>query len=264
MHQENEIPQTMKEPSPMNSIHPEFEEFRTIRAMITLYCHDHHGGGSQLCSECRHCWIMQDFGSKSVHSRRTETCANCAVHCYTRSMREKVKEVMRYSALAWPTVIDTGFLSPYGWPQESASPDGKGNYLCLCARWLWQRFQSHNSGSQPPPSSPASLKEETSGRRRELNARSLSAPCALPWITSPGVFPFLHKRDNGEGVTHLPGWKVWRSRVPSMGYYCFWFFCTLSLPFILPAFVHIIRGWYRYLPSFAIVRKAFPCKSPFS
>ena len=83
----------------MNSRYPRISrEFRTIRAMITLYCHDHHATGSSLCSECR---ALLDYAElrleKCPFQENKTTCANCAVHCYNRSMREKVKEVMRYS-----------------------------------------------------------------------------------------------------------------------------------------------------------------------
>jgi hypothetical protein len=89
----------MKEHSLMNARHPRISrEFKTIRAMITLYCRDHHATGSQLCSECR---ALLDYAElrleKCPFQENKTTCANCAVHCYTRSMRERVKEVMRYS-----------------------------------------------------------------------------------------------------------------------------------------------------------------------
>jgi len=91
----------MKEQSstPISAGHPRISrEFKTIRAMITLYCHDHHAIGSQLCPGCK---ALLDYAELRLeqcpfHEHKT-TCANCAVHCYSRSMRERVKEVMRYS-----------------------------------------------------------------------------------------------------------------------------------------------------------------------
>jgi len=83
----------------MNSTDPRISrEFKTIRAMITLYCHDHHEPGSRLCPECR---ALLDYSElrleKCPFQENKTTCANCTVHCYSRSMREKVKQVMRYS-----------------------------------------------------------------------------------------------------------------------------------------------------------------------
>ena len=89
----------MREESPMNSRHPRISrEFKTIRAMIALYCHDHHATGSQLCSECRALLNYAEVRlEKCPFQENKTTCANCAVHCYNLSMRERVKEVMRYS-----------------------------------------------------------------------------------------------------------------------------------------------------------------------
>jgi hypothetical protein len=98
LHKKKEM-QTVKEQSTRNSGHPRIaREFKTIRAMITLYCHDHHATDSKLCSECR---ALLDYAGlrleKCPFQENKTTCANCAVHCYNKAMREKVKEVMRYS-----------------------------------------------------------------------------------------------------------------------------------------------------------------------
>jgi hypothetical protein len=73
-------------------------EFRTIRAMVALYCHDHHGGRTALCGECG---ALMDYATRRldrcVFGDDKPTCANCRVHCYTASMREQVRIVMRYA-----------------------------------------------------------------------------------------------------------------------------------------------------------------------
>ena len=73
-------------------------EEKTIRAMVRLYCNDHHGTKGMVCPECKG---LMDYAlmrlEKCSFQERKTTCANCPVHCYTPEMREKVKTVMRYS-----------------------------------------------------------------------------------------------------------------------------------------------------------------------
>jgi len=73
-------------------------EERTIEAMVEIYCREQHGAGSELCSGCREL-LAYSRGrlEKCRFQEKKPTCANCPVHCYRPAMREKVKEVMRYS-----------------------------------------------------------------------------------------------------------------------------------------------------------------------
>ena len=74
-------------------------EIATIAAMVGMYCRGHHSEAAvQPCAECA--------ALLAYASRRTErcvfgdakpTCANCQVHCYTNTMRERVKAVMRWA-----------------------------------------------------------------------------------------------------------------------------------------------------------------------
>ncbi len=83
----------------MGSVHPRMRrERRTIEAMIRLYCRHHHGGGRNLCPACAELldYAFQRLDRCPFQEGKT-TCAKCPVHCYKPSMREKVREVMRYS-----------------------------------------------------------------------------------------------------------------------------------------------------------------------
>ena len=85
--------------------------------MIALYCRDHHAGddaqgaagdeegdpavasgGDGLCPECAE---LLDYArlrlEKCRYGADKPTCANCETHCYKPAMRERVREVMRYS-----------------------------------------------------------------------------------------------------------------------------------------------------------------------
>jgi len=71
-------------------------EWKTVTAMLRLYCRDKHGGA--LCGECQ--GLMHYVGVRLDRCRFAEakpTCAQCPVHCYQRERREQIKVVMRYA-----------------------------------------------------------------------------------------------------------------------------------------------------------------------
>lgn len=73
-------------------------EFRTIRAMIEIYCREHHGCLSVLCDECKR--LLEYAKLRLIHcpfGEEKPICAKCPVHCYKPDMRQQVKDVMRYS-----------------------------------------------------------------------------------------------------------------------------------------------------------------------
>ena len=100
-------------------------EKQVMELMIRLYCRKNHGeqrrkelysSGSAvssdleqmgedstqrknaLCSECR---ALRDYAMLRIEKcpfMETKTfCSNCRVHCYKPEMREKIREVMRFS-----------------------------------------------------------------------------------------------------------------------------------------------------------------------
>lgn len=78
-------------------------EEKTIAAMIALYCRDHHetaagDEGDGLCSECAELLEYARLRlEKCRYGADKPTCANCETHCYKPAMRERIREVMRYS-----------------------------------------------------------------------------------------------------------------------------------------------------------------------
>lgn len=94
-------------------------EWRTIEAMVHIYCRDHHQGG--LCLECKG---FLDYAAARLDRCRfgTEkpTCAKCPVHCYRGDQREYVKKVMRYAGprMLWKHPI----LSFWHWLESLGSP----------------------------------------------------------------------------------------------------------------------------------------------
>jgi len=80
-------------------------EERTIAAMLVIYCRDHrHQPGrpvrraDQLCLDCGELLAYADERLRGCrYGAAKPTCANCPVHCYRPAMRERIREVMRYS-----------------------------------------------------------------------------------------------------------------------------------------------------------------------
>ena len=73
-------------------------EDRTVEVMIGIYCRDQHGGERELCTECSELLEYARFRlEKCPFQENKTTCANCPIHCYKPTMRERVRAVMRYA-----------------------------------------------------------------------------------------------------------------------------------------------------------------------
>lgn len=84
------------------------QEKKMVSQMIVLYCKKQHKGktypgGSNaktgiLCKECEALDRYARERSEKCPFMETKTfCSNCKVHCYKPEMREKIREVMRFS-----------------------------------------------------------------------------------------------------------------------------------------------------------------------
>lgn len=73
------------------------QEFKTVQAMIRLYCRAHHKSGA-LCADCSQllAHASQRLGACRFGQEKP-TCQNCTVHCYHPRMKERIRQVMRYS-----------------------------------------------------------------------------------------------------------------------------------------------------------------------
>ena len=74
-------------------------EKRTVDLMIRLYCKKKHGTKKKtLCPDCAALTQYAMMRSDKCPFMETKTfCSNCRVHCYKPEMREKIREVMRFS-----------------------------------------------------------------------------------------------------------------------------------------------------------------------
>lgn len=73
-------------------------EKRTFSVMLKMYCNNHHSSELNLCEDCDK--ILKYALSKidkCVFGEQKPVCNECQIHCYAKEMRNKVKEIMRYS-----------------------------------------------------------------------------------------------------------------------------------------------------------------------
>lgn len=103
-------------------MHPRLQrEQKTVDLMIELYCRERHKSINELCLNCQK---LKDYAhlrlEKCPYQEKKTTCAKCPTHCYQKTMREKIREVMRYAGprimqhhpvLAMLHVLD-GFRKP--------------------------------------------------------------------------------------------------------------------------------------------------------
>lgn len=75
------------------------KEKAMVSEMICLYCcKKHHTKKGSLCSACLSLQNYAILRSEKCPFMETKTfCSNCRVHCYKPDMRERIREVMRFS-----------------------------------------------------------------------------------------------------------------------------------------------------------------------
>lgn len=74
------------------------KEKEVVSQMIRLYCKKRHGMKGELCPECAELTKYAFQRSDKCPFMDSKTfCSNCKVHCYKKDMREKIREVMRFS-----------------------------------------------------------------------------------------------------------------------------------------------------------------------
>lgn len=70
-------------------------EVKTVEAMIDIACADRHGSG-ELCQDCLD---LRRYARERLEKCRfgaaKPTCATCPIHCYSPTMRERIRAVMR-------------------------------------------------------------------------------------------------------------------------------------------------------------------------
>ncbi len=73
-------------------------EFKTVKAMVEVYCTDHHGTKGELCAECRELLEYAEVRlDRCPYGEDKPTCNKCPIHCYKPEPKEQMRLVMRYS-----------------------------------------------------------------------------------------------------------------------------------------------------------------------
>lgn len=73
-------------------------EKQVVSLMIKIYCNKQHHTKDILCEDCAQLDAYAKLRSDKCPFMDTKTfCSNCKVHCYKPDMREKIREVMRFS-----------------------------------------------------------------------------------------------------------------------------------------------------------------------
>ena len=74
-------------------------EKKLVPVMIRKYCHSKHGTkGEELCVECKALTEYALFRlEKCPFKVNKQFCSFCKIHCYKPEMRQKIKDVMKWS-----------------------------------------------------------------------------------------------------------------------------------------------------------------------
>ena len=73
-------------------------EKQVVSLMIKIYCNKQHHTKEIVCEDCKILDAYARLRSDKCPFMETKTfCSNCKVHCYKPDMREKIREVMRFS-----------------------------------------------------------------------------------------------------------------------------------------------------------------------
>lgn len=73
------------------------QEKQIVADMIALYCRKRHNC-KKLCPECRALTEYAFRRSELCPYKENKTfCSQCKTHCYSPKMREKIRQVMRFS-----------------------------------------------------------------------------------------------------------------------------------------------------------------------
>lgn len=73
-------------------------ERKTISAMIAIYCHLRHKSRDAVCPACFELLeYAHDRLQKCPYEDEKTSCKVCPTHCYSQTMKERIKEVMRFS-----------------------------------------------------------------------------------------------------------------------------------------------------------------------
>lgn len=75
-------------------------EFKTIQAMVKLYCKDFHQKKKNdiVCEEClEFIRYANEKLDRCPYGQNKPTCNKCPIHCYKIDQRQQARKIMRYA-----------------------------------------------------------------------------------------------------------------------------------------------------------------------
>lgn len=76
-------------------------EYRTMEAMVGIWCKDHHSRDAGQAGPCVECGEFLAYAARRLekcpYGEDKPTCAKCPIHCYKRAQRELARDIMRYA-----------------------------------------------------------------------------------------------------------------------------------------------------------------------
>ncbi|MGI2173001.1 nitrous oxide-stimulated promoter family protein [Shewanella ulleungensis] len=75
-------------------------EFRTIEAMVNIYCKAHHPmkPSHSVCEQCSEFLSYANTRlDRCPYGQEKPTCNKCPVHCYKSHMKQKAREIMLFA-----------------------------------------------------------------------------------------------------------------------------------------------------------------------
>ena len=72
---------------------------KVLRRFIDVYCRKNHNSRDGLCDDCTELLLYALKRNEKCPLDPKPTCKNCKIHCYKPLMKERIREVMKFSGI---------------------------------------------------------------------------------------------------------------------------------------------------------------------
>ena len=72
---------------------------KILRRFISVYCREKHGKKDCLCADCEALLTYALRRNEKCPLDPKPQCKDCKIHCYKPEMRQKMREVMKFSGI---------------------------------------------------------------------------------------------------------------------------------------------------------------------
>ncbi len=75
---------------------------RVVSEMIGIYCRAKHKSRGDLCKDCKELEIYSNKKTDNCRNKNEKIiCKNCSTQCYSKEMKKRIQEVMRFSGIRY-------------------------------------------------------------------------------------------------------------------------------------------------------------------